>query len=195
MTSPAVPIFRGYLANYDRTSHTVTIRASRDSWQSVTGGKLLAIGAISVGTAAVIALLGIIVGFVGSSFVTNVTSSIDYDLAYPSSKSLLVTKVMVTALVCCFFGVVGYAIGVLTKSISWPMVLAAIVLFLVPFMSAWDPRNLLAVIGVAVFDFWGQFELRPPIPVGLSTSVVALLGYATVALAFVLWRARRAPLH
>jgi hypothetical protein len=136
---------------------------------------------LGVFSAAAVAGLAMVAALIGAPSVHQLTRDIPYQLTYPTSGSPLVLKLLTTALVCTFFGVIGYAIGFLTRSTSWPLVLAAAVLFLLPFVSVWDPRNLLAVVGSHVYDFWGQFVLRPPLPLSTWTALAALLGYLAAA--------------
>ncbi|MGV1003492.1 MAG: hypothetical protein ACOYEV_01745 [Candidatus Nanopelagicales bacterium] len=178
------------LATYDRTSRTLALRASRERWGRVTAGKILALVAIAAMATAAVAILALIAAAVASPSVHGLMNDINYDLAVPESKSPLILKLLMTSMVCTFFGVVGYAVGVVTRSASWPMVLAALALFLMPFVTRWDPRNLLAVMGSRVYDFWGQFEMRPPIPLGSGTALAVLLGYLAGAGAVVVLSAR-----
>jgi hypothetical protein len=117
--------------------------------------------------------------------------AVPYELVAPDPVAPVVLKLAMTTAVGFFFGVLGYAIGWLTRSSSWPMVLAAAVLFLVPFVSPWDPRNLIATLGQHVYDFWGQFELRPPLPVDPALAGVVIGGYLLAALAVLALSARR----
>lgn len=183
------------LATYDRTSRTVAFRASRERWVRVTVGKMVTLAVVAVGATVSVAVLGLVAAVVTTASTAALTRDIPYDLVVPESTSPLVLKLLMTALVCTFFGVVGYAIGVLTRSASWPMVLAALALFLLPFLSPWDPRNLLAVLGSGVYDFWGQFEMRPPLPIEGTTALLALLAYLAGAAAIVVLTARAVRLR
>ena len=182
------------LANYDRTSRTAPFRAARERWIWVTVGKMVTIVVLGIFATLTIAVCGLVVGAVGSSAVHQLTSSINYELSYPTVISPLALKMVTTALVCTFFGLLGYAVGIVTRSSSWPMVLAAAMLFLLPFVSRWDPRNLLAVVGSQVYDFWGQFQMRPPITVSTGTAVGALVLYSAAAVIVILIGARRVRL-
>lgn len=94
----------------------------------------------------------------------------------------LAAKIGFSVAVGGLFGLIGLAIGEVTRSTSWPLVIVAAALFMLPFVSVWDPRNLVAVAAMSVFDFWGQFSLRPPIAAPTTTAVFALTGYGIVAL-------------
>lgn len=183
------------LATYDRVSGTLAFRASRERWVRVTVGKMLALVALAVIATGAVAVLGLVAAAVVSPSVGALTRDITYGLVVPETTSPLPLKLLMTALVCTFFGVVGYATGVATRSASWPMVLAALALFLLPFVSRWDPRNLLAVLGARVYDFWGQFEMRPPIPLEGGTALAVLLGYLAAAAAVVVLGARSVRLR
>jgi hypothetical protein len=178
------------LATYDRASGTAAFRAARERWVRVTVGKILTLLTVAVGATIAVVVLGLVAGIVAAPSVDRLTRQIPYDLVVPESASPLAVKMLMTAGVCTFFGLLGYAVGVLTRSASWPMVLAALALFLLPFVSRWDPRNLLAGLGDGVYDFWGQFEMRPPIPVGDGVALTALVVYGALAAAVVVLSAR-----
>lgn len=172
------------LAHYDRTSGTLKFRAARERWARITFAKVICILIVSAMAAGFVVAFSLLVSLAGSASVAAITRGIDYDLAASASVSPLPAKLAMTVLVSLFFGVTGYVIGAITRSTSWPMVFAAAVLFLVPFVSRWDPRNLLAVLGGRIYDFRGQFEMRPPIPLPVSTALFAMLAYfGAVALA------------
>lgn len=183
------------LATYDRTSGTLSFRASRERWARVVTGKMITLVVISVGATLAAALLALAAAAAISPTVAGLTQEMGYDLVRPESTSPLVLKLGMTTLVCTFFGVVGYAIGVVTRSASWPMVLAALALFLLPFVSRWDPRNLVAVLGSRVYDFWGQFEMRPPIPIADGAALGVLVGYLAAAAVVVVLSARSVRLR
>ena len=183
------------LATYDRASGTLALRAARERWVRVTVGKMLALGVLAVAATAAVAVLALVAAAAVSPTVAGLTRDLGYGLIPPESTSPLGLKLLMTMLVCVFFGVLGYAIGVATRSASWPMVLAALALFVLPFLSRWDPRNLLAVLGSGVYDFWGQFEMRPPIPLAGGTALVALGAYLAAAVAVVVLGARSVRLR
>lgn len=184
-----------HIANYDRTSHTAALRASRDRWTTVTAGKALSLGVVALLAAVTTALVALAASLATAPAVRDLTGSIAYELMAPDPVAPVALKLAMTTAVSVFFGVIGYAIGWLTRSSSWSMVLAAAVLFLVPFVSPWDPRNLIATLGQHVYDFWGQFELHPPLPVDPVLAGVAIGGYLLAALAVLAFSARRVRLR
>lgn len=179
-----------YSANFDRRTRTIAQRAARERWTWVTAGKMAALVVIALSTALLIAGIGALLGWVGSSLVASATTGIDYPLVFPERQTPLILQVLTTATVAVFFAVVGYAMGYLTRSYSWPIAVSAAALFALPFVAFWDPRNLLAVVGSQVYDFWGQFRLRPPLDVPVGVSAALLLVYLGVALAVVVVSAR-----
>lgn len=183
-------IVGSYLSNVDRLARTALFRAARERWVAVTAGKVVTIGVLAVIAPVTVAVVALAAGAIGSGSVASLTARIGFDLVYPSTQSPLALKMVATAGVCLLFGVFGYAIGFITRSISWPMILAAAALFLVPFVSAWDPRNLMAVVGSQVYDFWGQFQMRPPIPLPTATAAITLGVYLVVGMAVVIASSR-----
>lgn len=182
------------MATVDRSTGTASWRGIRERWPRVAAAKLLVLGIVGLGAAVLTALLGLVASVVGSSAVAGVRDGIDYALA-PATPSPVLPKIAMTALVGLLFGVLGYALGAVTRSASWPMVLAGVALFVLPFVSAWDLRNLLAVLGSGVYDFWGQFEMRPPIEVGTLAAVVAVGCYLAAAGVVTALVSRRPPLR
>jgi hypothetical protein len=169
-------VLGSHLATYDRTSGTLKLRASRERWSRIAAAKVLALGVVSAAATAFVGAFALLVAYAGSPWVDRMTQGIDYQLATPPSVSPLAVKLLTTAGVGLLFGVIGYAVGVVTRSASWPMVLASAVLFVVPFFAPWDPRNALAVLGRHVYDFWGQFEMRPPLPLSTGAAWAVVLG-------------------
>lgn len=164
----------------DRRAGTLKLRASTDPVVGINIGKIVAI-AVAAGVA-VLSLVGagVLTALVGRLVTGDLAASSTVPVpTTPADGHPMILKLALCFAVAVFFGLAGFAIGTVTRALTWPLVLAALALFVVPFLSAWDPRNLLAVIGSAVFDFWGQFELRPPIP-GVATSAAVA---TTLALA------------
>lgn len=170
-------------ATFDRRARTMKLRASRDAWPCITAAKLLSIALMAALAITSTTLSATAISIVVDDYVRQLTGAIDYELSAPTPASPLIAKLLMTLLVAVFFGFAGYAVGAVTNSTSWPMVLAAAALFVLPFVSPWDPRNLLATLGVEVYDFWGQFRMRPPLVVELPAAVAALVGYLTAAVA------------
>jgi hypothetical protein len=182
------------IARHDPASGSSQIRASRERWGVVVVAKVAVLGLVAGGAALLVAVGGLVAPVVGSATVDRLRSDISYDLAVVTPSPLL-PKVVMTVLVAVAFGLAGYAIAWSTHSTSWPMVAAALALFTLPFLTAWDPRNVLAVLGYGVYDFWGQFQLRPPIQMAHSTALVAALGYTAAVALMVAASARRVPLR
>ncbi len=187
-------VFGAGLATTDRASGVSAFRGSRERWPRVVAAKILALAVLGVGAAVAVAVMGAAASVAGAGSVDSLRANIDYAIL-PMALSPVLPKVAMTALVALFFGVIGYAVGALTRSTSWPMVLAGLALFLLPFVSPWDPRNVLAVLGAHVYDFWGQFQMRPPIQLDVGTALAAVAGYLVVAGVVVGLAARRAPLR
>lgn len=188
-------ILGGYLANVDRRTRTSMIRGARERWAWVTAGKVLALAIVSLIAPVFVALVALLAGAIGSGTVDRLVSDIGFPLVAPTAQSPIPLQAITTAAIGFFFGVLGYAIGFVTRSSSWPFVLAAAALFALPFISAWDPRNLLAVVGSQVYQFWGQFKLRPPMELDTGTAIAALLGYLVAALLVVGLSARSVRLR
>jgi hypothetical protein len=186
-------ILGAHLANYDRTSGTLKFRASRERWSRITMAKVLTLAVMSTVATALVGVCALVVSAAGSPLVDRATRGIDYDLVTQPSVSPLVVKLLATAVVAMLFGVAGYAVGVITRSTLWPMIAAAGVLFVVPFASRWDPRNALAVLGAEIYDYWGQFEMRPPLPLSTPLASAVVLGCFAAAGCVVALSARYPP--
>lgn len=181
---PIVMIAIGlFVATNDRKNRTLKLRASRERWSDLVLGKFLAITAMAAVATVATAVAAAVIAIAGSPAVAALNGAIEYQIVEPNSMSPLALKLVLTMAFALFFGVLGYATGVVTGSTSWPLVIFTALLFLLPFMSIWDPRNLMAVLGSQVYDFWGQFRMRPPLEAGLTTSALALVGYGAVVLA------------
>ena len=170
-----------YSATTDRRTGTLRLKATRDRWSTLVTAKLASLAVLAVALTAAAALLAAVVALVGSPIVDGMHDEIAYTVVEPTSTSPLALKLAMTAGVAMFFGVVGYATGTVTGASSWPLAIFALLLFVLPFVSVWDPRNLLAIVGSHVFDYWGQFKMRPPLPLETPTAVVALTGYLAIA--------------
>lgn len=190
---PLLFLFLGTrIALVDRVAGTVGFRATRQSWSTIVLAKSLVLAVAAAAAALATAGLGFLVGGAGQLFAGEVRDQVAYPLVLPESRALW-AKIALTAMVGLGFGLVGYLMGALTGSSSWPLVLAALALFMAPFVVAWDPRNVMAVFGSRIYDFWGQFELRPPLPITVADAGLLVGLYAAVVLAGVLLSARRIP--
>lgn len=190
---PLLFLFLGTrLALVDRAAGTVGFRAARAPWRSIVLAKGLTLAILAACSALLTAVLGWATGLLGELVAGSLRSQVAYPLVIPQGNPLW-AKVAMTAAVALTFGLVGYVLGALTGSGSWPLVLSALMLFVAPFVAAGDPRNLMAVFGSRVYDFWGQFELRPPLPLDLGTATLAVAGYAAAILAVLALSSRRIP--
>ena len=181
-------------ASHDRISGASQIRASRERWGAVVTAKVVVLGLVSVAAPLFVAVAGRLAPVVASTPVDRLTGDISYDLV-PVGASPLLPKLVMTAMVAFAFSLAGYAIAWLTRSTSWPLVAAALGLFVLPFVAAWDPRNVLAVLAAGVYDFWGQFQLRPPIAMTHSAALAAAVGYLVALVVLVAASARRVPVR
>lgn len=180
---PLVMIALGlHVATVDRRAGTIKLRASRDRWADLVVAKLLALLTASVLATFCTVLAAATIALLGSPLTAAATGDINYALVTPESTSPLLAKLALTTLVAMLFGLVGFATGAVVGTTSWPLAMYGLALFLLPFASPWDPRNLLASIGANVYDFWGQFELRPPLPIDAAAAAVGLGVCAFVAL-------------
>lgn len=181
---PMVFIFFGaHVATFDRRFGTLKQRAARSPLVTIVSAKLLSLAVMALAAVATLVVTSLALSVAGSIQVSRMLDSVvTYTVVDPVSVSPVAVKVLMTFGVAVFFGALGYAVGALTNSTSWPMVLAAATLFVLPFQGTWDPRNLVAALGTGVYDFWGQFDLRPPVPVGDGAAILALLAYLAVAL-------------
>ena len=189
---PLAFLFLGaWMANVDRATGAIDWRAARQSWASVACAKFIAIAVIAVLAVVTTGLAGLAIGSVGELLIGPAKAELPIPAATETPRPLLV-KSAVSALFATLWGLVGYLIGYLTRSFSWPVVLAALFLFLVPFLGKWDPRNAQAALGHHVYDFWGQFKVRSAIPTSESELVIsfAIVG---VLIALGLVRAARHP--
>lgn len=190
---PLLFLFLGTrIALVDRAAGTVGFRAARAPWGSIVAAKGLALAVLAWCSALLTAVLGWATGLLGQLVAGSVRSQVPYPLVVDEGNPLW-AKVLMTAAVGLAFGLVGYALGAVTGSGSWPLVLAALALFVAPFAASGDPRNVMAVFGSRIYDFWGQFELRPPLPLDPGTAVLALAAYVFGIVAVVALTARRIP--
>lgn len=181
------------LALVDRAAGTVGFRAARERWSTIVLAKSVVLAVVAMAAALLTATLGWVVAVVGRAFAGVVRDEVAFPLVVGDGNPLWAKAAMTTG-VALLFGLAGYLSGAITRSTSWPLVLAALALFMAPFVVMWDPRNLMAVFGVRVYDFWGQFVLRPPLPIELGTAGVLAALYAGVLVAGVAVTARRVPL-
>jgi hypothetical protein len=89
----------------------------------------------------------------------------------------------VVLLVVLFFGGGGILVGAITGVFAVPVIVFLGWDLVVPFLGANDPRNWFVVLGHAVFDYGGGFQLAPAIPLAEPVAFVAALGGAALVLA------------
>ncbi len=181
------------LALVDRAAGTVGFRAARQRWSTIVLAKSVVLGIVATAAALLTATLGWLVALVGQASAGVVRDEVAFPLVTGEGNPLWAKAAMTTG-VAVLFGLAGYLSGAITRSTSWPLVLAALALFMAPFVVMWDPRNLMAVFGVRVYDFWGQFVLRPPLPIELGTAGLLAALYVGVLVAGMAVTARRVPL-
>lgn len=179
-----------WMANIDRTTRAIDWRAARQSWASVACAKFLAIAIVAVLAVALTSVAGLVIGGVGEMILGGAGDEIPIPAILDSPRPLTV-KLAVSALFAVVWGLVGYLVGHVTRSFSWPIVLAALFLFMVPFLGKWDPRNAQTVIGHHTFDFWGQFKLRPAIHMSGTELALGVGLVAVVVGAGLVWAAQR----
>ncbi|XAS66830.1 hypothetical protein V3C33_15305 [Micrococcaceae bacterium Sec5.7] len=91
-----------------------------------------------------------------------------------------------------FFGQLGFFVGLATRSIVLPSLLAFALLMVAPFAGPYDPRNILSTAGQWVFNFWGGFTPRAmfPVPAGVGL-LLMMLGLCSIAACCAIVWARR----
>lgn len=176
-------MYGAWLALYDDRARTSRVRAVRGRWATIAAVRAGTLVLLAAAAVLVVTVVALGLSLAGAGAVQQLEAEMGYPTVAPESVSPLWAKLLTTAGTAVLFGLVGHATGLVTRSLSWPMVLAALVLFLVPFLGTWDPRNLLAAVARGVYDFWGQFELRPPLPVETWAAALGLGGYAVLAAA------------
>lgn len=189
---PLAFLFVGaWMANVDRGTRAVDWRASRQAWASVACAKFIAVAVVAVVAIITTALAGMVIGSVAELLFGPVNEELPIPAASETPRPFLV-KCAVSILFAALWGLLGYLIGYVTRSFSWSILLAALFLFVVPFMGKWDPRNAQAVLGHHVYDFWGQFKVRTAIPMsGLEMAIS--FGLMGVLIVVGLVRAARRP--
>lgn len=85
-------------------------------------------------------------------------------------------QVAFSAGVAVLFGLLGLFIGLVARSMLIPSLAAGGLLMLMPFTWSYDPRNILTAAGEGVFNYWGGFKPRPPLPVETTFGLGMLCG-------------------
>lgn len=95
---------------------------------------------------------------------------------------------------CLFFGVLGLALGTIFRSAVAPLIGFLVVNFIVPILIAFDPRNLVAVLGHHAFTFEGSFQLVEPrgMPALVAALALVAISAALMAVAWLLFSRRSA---
>jgi hypothetical protein len=179
--------FGAYSATFDRRAGTLKLRVAAADWPTIVLAKLGSTVAAAAFLLAVILMTAAALATLGGLVLGDTRADgFVYPVVTPPSVSPLTLQFAVSLGIATVFGAVGYAIGALTGSTSWPVVGAALILFLVPIQGAADPRNAMAVLGEHVFNFWGQFKLRPPAAMSLGAAGLVLITMLAVSVAVAL---------
>ncbi|MCU1532531.1 MAG: hypothetical protein JWO49_2102 [Arthrobacter sp.] len=81
------------------------------------------------------------------------------------------------------FGQLGFFIGLVTRALLLPSLVAGGLLMVTPFAGAYDPRNVLSVAGQGVYNFWGGFNPGVLFPVPTEAGLALMvLGVGVIAL-------------
>lgn len=181
------------VATYDQRAGTMRVRCSMDSWGTIVAAKLMSLLTLAVISVASVVAVAALLAVIVRPVIARARAQVPFALVEDEQMSALGPKIALSIGVAVLFGLVGYTCGALTGSSSWPIVILGVVLFAVPFLGAWDPRNALAVVATRVYDFWGQFELRPPQDLSMVGAVGLLVGTVVVctSLSLVFPRGRR----
>lgn len=192
---PLVFLLMGaWSAVVDRAHGTILWRAARTTWTNIPVAKLVTLTVSAFLAALAVALCGVAVGWVGELAFGSMRGVAEYPLIDPQARPLS-GKLLMTTAVGAVFGCLGYVIGTVTGSYSWPMVICAVILLLVPYLGAWDPRNVLTVLSVHVYDFWGQFSLRPPMGMSVRVAIMYSAAFVAVLAVAFAWTSRRPRVH
>lgn len=182
-----------YLATYDISARTGKMIATRRPYWQATVARHAALLAIAIAATALTVTTGWALGRARESLVQATIAGFGFPLEVPTSAVSLAVKAGISCAITLFFGVLGHSLGALTRAFAWPMVACALVLFVAPFLWAADPRNVVSVLSLTGMEFWGQFRMRPPIPLSTENAVLLLIGYLCGALAITWWRQVRRP--
>lgn len=101
----------------------------------------------------------------------------------PAPEQNLAARWGVMLLVALFFGGGGIAIGAITGVFAVPAIAFLAWDFVVPIAAQHDPRNWFAVLGHAVFQYSGTFELAQAVPLAVPIAASAAIGGAAILIA------------
>lgn len=172
---PALFAIYGILvATYDERFKTARWKVIRFGWPATFTAK-----AVSVGIAAAVTLalsLPLILGLawlVRTIFGPEVPAELVGADVEPAVNGLM-PALGVALVSCLFFGLVGYTLGTLFRNPAIPLIGFLAVNFIAPIAFAFDPRNLMSVLGHQAFTFDGMFQLVQPREVATVTAALAL---------------------
>jgi hypothetical protein len=101
----------------------------------------------------------------------------------PAPEQNLATQCGLMLLVALFFGGGGIAVGAITGVFAVPAIVFLAWDFVVPIAAQHDPRNWFAVLGHAVFQYSGTFELAQAVPLAVPIAASAAIGGAAILIA------------
>ena len=101
----------------------------------------------------------------------------------PAPEQNLAAQWGVMLLVTLFFGGGGIAIGAIAGVFAIPAIVFLAWDFVVPIAAQHDPRNWFAVLGHAVFQYSGAFELADAIPLAVPIAASAAIGSTAILIA------------
>lgn len=171
------------VSTYDYRFKTWKVKVAAHGWPSVLLGKVASLG-VAIGAVLVTVLVsGLAFGAVVGEFFT---PSVPPELADADVHRVggVLPAIGMALVSCSFFGLLGLALGTIFRSAIAPLIGFLVVNFLVPIMVAFDPRNLLSVLGHRAFTFEGPFQLVQPRAVDPGLAVLGLLAITTGLLAW-----------
>lgn len=124
-------------------------------------------------------------------FLSGTNFDFSFDVQAPSNNNP-VAQVGFSAATAFFFGQLGFFVGLATRAIVLPSLLAFALLMVAPFAGPYDPRNILSTAGQWVFNFWGGFTPRAlfPVPAGAGLLLMFLALCSIAACCLLVWARR-----
>ena len=182
----------GSLALSDRAAGTTGLRAAREGWARVVAGRLVAGFVVGVGAISLICGAAAAAGLAGPKIWPIPDPGFDFGRAQLQAQPFA-PKVAFALAVAVAFLVLGYLLARVSHTMSWPFLVVALALFVLPIVVSWDPRNLMAAVGRDVLDFWGQFKVWPTVEVDPGRALMVGLAEVAAMLLVVLLTNRRVP--
>ncbi|WP_422934354.1 hypothetical protein [Sinomonas sp. P47F7] len=115
-----------------------------------------------------------------------------YFVEYAPASSNPVLQIAFSVSVATFFCLIGLFVGAASRMLLVPSLACVLALMILPFVGGGDPRNLMATIGRAVFNYWSGFNPNAPLPAEswlLWTPTVVLASTLGVG-SFIIWLRR-----